>query len=60
MTFILCSKKTDDKKASISFSGSHLMQFGFNEGCKVSVDIRKGKIVITLLENIDKDYIERI
>lgn len=50
MTFMLFSKKPDEEVASISFSGSHLSKFGFSAGCKVAVDISKGKIVITVLE----------
>jgi formylmethanofuran dehydrogenase subunit D len=51
MTFILCSKKPDSETASISFSGDSLRKFGFHGGCKVSVDISRGKIVITVLED---------
>jgi formylmethanofuran dehydrogenase subunit D len=51
MTFIVCSKKPDEETASISFSGNQLAKFGFNAGCKVSVSITKGKIVITVLED---------
>jgi hypothetical protein len=55
MTF-LCSKKSDEKTASISFSGSYASKFGFTPGCKVAVNISKGLITIRLIENIDTEF----
>jgi formylmethanofuran dehydrogenase subunit D len=50
MTFVLFSKESEKGMASISFSGSHLAQFGFKVGCKVSVDISKGKIIVKAID----------
>jgi formylmethanofuran dehydrogenase subunit D len=60
MTFILCSKKPDEESASISFSGNQLRRFGFNTGCKVAVNISKGKIVITVLEDASHIRLDNI
>ncbi len=49
MTFVISSKKPEKKTASISFSGSELLKFGFNVGSNVAVDISKGRIIISLI-----------
>jgi formylmethanofuran dehydrogenase subunit D len=64
MTLVLCSKESEKGMASISFSGSHLAQFGFKVGCKVSVDISKGQIIVKAIddktiENTENNYSER-
>jgi formylmethanofuran dehydrogenase subunit D len=63
MTFFVCSKQKDDAKASISFSGNQLEQFGFAIGSKVMVDISHGRIVITPVETtrdrLQEEAIER-
>ena len=52
MVFMLCSVKSEEETASISFSGNQLAKFGFKAGCKVSVDISKGQIVIKTIDEI--------
>lgn len=52
MSFVLCSILSGKGIASISFSGNHLSKFGFEAGCKVSVDISKGQIVIKTIDEI--------
>ena len=51
MSFVLFSLTPEKEIASISFSGNHLSNFGFNSGSKVVVDISKGQIVIKLIDN---------
>jgi hypothetical protein len=58
MTFLVSSKQKDDGKASISFSGSQLAQFGFAIGAKVTVDISRGRIVITSIETARDSFQE--
>ena len=65
MSFVLCSLIFEKKIALISFSGNHLAKFGFEVGCKVLVDISKGKIVIKAidevsLENSNNKRFERV
>jgi hypothetical protein len=52
MSFVLCSGSSEKGIASISFSGNNLSSFGFEAGCRVSVDISKGQIFIKSIDEM--------